>query len=84
MKIFLCVLMSMLFCVYLQPGVVFAEIVTGQAYIENGNISKASANARKNAISNNVEENMAFKVKSNPEDENNFMCRDTILQRRNA
>lgn len=79
MKIFLCVLMSMFFCVYLQPGVVFAEIVTGQAYIENGNISKASANARKNAMRSYVEEKLGVQVKSTTEVVNNMLVRDSIV-----
>lgn len=84
MKIFLCVLMSMFFCVYLQPGVVFAEIVTGQAYIENGNISKASANARKNAMRSYVEEKLGVHVKSTTEVVNNMLVRDSIVARANG
>lgn len=84
MKMFLCALVSMFFCVYLQPGVVFAEIVTGQAYIENGNISQASANARKNAMRSYVEEKLGVQVKSTTEVVNNMLVRDSIVARANG
>ena len=63
---------------------VFAEIVTGQAYIENGNISKASANARKNAMRSYVEEKLGVQVKSTTEVVNNMLVRDSIVARANG
>ncbi|WP_455653402.1 hypothetical protein [Phascolarctobacterium sp.] len=84
MKIFLCLLMSMFFCTCLQSGVVFAEIVTGQAYIENGNIGKANADARKNAMRAYVEEKLGVQVKSTTEVVNNMLIRDSIVARSNG
>lgn len=81
MKKILCLLMSVCFLVCLEPGIVFADIVTGQAYIENGNISKASADARKNAMRSYVEAKLGVQVKSTTEVVNNMLVRDSIVAR---
>lgn len=70
------IILSALFC---QCNNASAEIVKGQAYIENGNISKASADARKDAMRSFVESKIGVKVSSTTEVVNNMLVRDSIL-----
>lgn len=56
-----------------------AEVVTGRAYIENGNISKAKADARKDAMRSFVEKEVGVKVNSTTEVVNFMLVRDSIV-----
>lgn len=56
-----------------------AEVVTGQAYIENGNIDKASSDARKDALRSFVESKIGVNVKSTTEVVNAMLTRDEII-----
>lgn len=64
---------------FLHCNIVSAEVVQGQAYIENGNIAKASADARKDAMRSFVESKIGVKVTSTTEVVNNMLVRDSIL-----
>lgn len=67
------------FLILSAPAAVQAEIVTGQAYIENGNIEKANADARKDAMRSFVESKLGVKVDSTTEVVNSMLVRDSIV-----
>lgn len=56
-----------------------AQAVKGQAYIENGNLGKASADARKDAMRSFVEGEIGVKVNSTSEAVNSVLVRDSII-----
>ncbi len=58
-----------------------AQMVTGMAYIENGNLVKAKENARREAMRTFVEERIGVKVNSQSEMENFLLVRDRIVSK---
>lgn len=55
-----------------------SEIITGQAVVENGNISKAREDARKDAMRTIVENRLGVKVDSNSVVVDNMLVRDIV------
>ena len=62
-----------------MPSVAEAEVVTGQAYIENGNLEKANADARKDAMRSFIESKLGVQVSSTTEVVNSMLTRDSII-----
>lgn len=58
-----------------------AQVVTGMAYIENGNLVKAKESARREAMRSFVEEKIGVKVNSESETENFLLVRDRIVSK---
>ncbi len=58
-----------------------AQVVTGMAYIENGNLIKAKEAARREAMRSFVEEKIGVKVNSESETENFLLIRDRIVSK---
>ena len=56
-----------------------ADLVTGQAIIENGDLTKAAENARRDAMRTYVEDKIGVHVESTTEVANNMVVRDNIL-----
>lgn len=77
-KVCISLLTSMLLTIAIPFGAM-AEIVTGQAYIENGNLEKATADARKDAMRSFVESKLGVKVSSTTEVVNAMLVRDDIV-----
>ena len=71
--------LALSFLILSAPTAAQAEIVTGQAYIENGNIEKANADARKDAMRSFVESKLGVKVNSTTEVVNSMLVRDSIV-----
>lgn len=61
------------------PAIAQAEVVTGQAVIENGDSSTAKENARKDAMRTFVENKVGVHIESSTESVNNMLVRDTVL-----
>lgn len=61
------------------PAIAGAEYMTGQAYIENGNIEKAHADARKDAMRSFIESKLGVQVSSTTEVVNSMLTRDSII-----
>lgn len=59
----------------------YAQIVTGQAYIENGNAVKAKESARREAMRTFVESQVGVKINSESEMENFLLVRDHIVSK---
>ena len=68
-----------LLCAGWNLSPVQAEIVTGQAYIENGNLEKANTDARKDAMRTFIESKLGVKVSSTTEVVNSMLVRDSIV-----
>lgn len=68
-----------LLCAGWNLSPVQAEIVTGQAYIENGNLEKANTDARKDAMRTFIEIKLGVKVSSTTEVVNSMLVRDSIV-----
>lgn len=68
-----------LLCAGWNLSPVQAEIVTGQAYIENGNLEKANTDARKDAMRTFIESKLGVKVSSTTEVVNSMLVRDYIV-----
>lgn len=68
-----------LLCAGWNLSPVQAEIVTGQAYIENGNLEKANTDARKDAMRTFIENKLGVKVSSTTEVVNSMLVRDSIV-----
>ena len=60
-------------------GIAAAQIVTGQAYIENGNTIKAKENARREAMRTFVEQQVGVQINAVSETENYILVRDRIV-----
>ena len=58
-----------------------AQMVTGMAYIENGNLVKARETARREAMRAFVEERIGVKVNAQSEMENFLLVRDRIVSK---
>jgi hypothetical protein len=58
-----------------------AQVVTGMAYIENGNLVKAKESARREAMRSFVEKKIGVKVNSESETENFLLVRDRIVSK---
>lgn len=79
MKKFLFSMAAMSLFVVSMPSVAEAEVVTGQAYIENGNLEKANADARKDAMRSFIESKLGVQVSSTTEVVNSMLTRDSII-----
>lgn len=72
-------LLLVLLVFFCLPAAAQAEVVTGQAVIENGDSSTARENARKDAMRTFVENKVGVHIESSTESVNNMLVRDTVL-----
>ena len=72
-------IISTLLCIFSLSPLASAQVVKGQAYIENGNITKAAADARKDAMRSFVESELGVKIDSTTEVVNSVLVRDSII-----
>ncbi|MDO4179580.1 MAG: hypothetical protein Q4D21_10425 [Phascolarctobacterium sp.] len=63
---------------FLLPALASAQLCTGMAYIENGNVQKAEADARKDAMRQLVESTVGVNVKSSSEMVNFVLVKDKV------
>lgn len=72
-------MLSIAFCILSTTNFCQAQIVTGQAYIENGNTAKAESDARREAMRTFVERQCGVKVNSFSQMENFVLVRDRVV-----
>lgn len=77
-------ILAVVLCLGAFPYSARAELVTGQAYIENGNIQKAKLDAKRDAMRTFVEKEVGVHIKASSEAVNSLLVRDSIIAKDNG
>lgn len=77
-------ILAAVLCLGAFPYSANAELVTGQAYIENGNIQKAKLDAKRDAMRTFVEKEVGVHIKASSEAVNSLLVRDSIIAKDNG
>lgn len=77
-------ILAAVLCLGAFPYSANAELVTGQAYIENGNIQKAKLDAKRDAMRTFVEKEVGVHIKASSEVVNSLLVRDSIIAKDNG
>lgn len=77
-------ILAAVLCLGSFPYSANAELVTGQAYIENGNIQKAKLDAKRDAMRTFVEKEVGVHIKASSEVVNSLLVRDSIIAKDNG
>ena len=77
-------ILAAVLCLGAIPYSANAELVTGQAYIENGNIQKAKLDAKRDAMRTFVEKEVGVHIKASSEAVNSLLVRDSIIAKDNG